>query len=200
MLLVVGLVVLLPLVVAIAWLAWVLSASRPTESGHVAVTGLTAPVTVARDRLGVPTVSGASREEVALATGFVHAQERFFQMDLFRRHADGSLAALLGPATLSTDRSARRYGLRAVAEQVAEGARYIGGSRHDDLLQDYPVRVLTISSEPHRELFGMAQWAYEDGPFETVQLVYPDKQGRWPWTEGIGQGFRRNQPVIGDRE
>ena len=80
-----------------AWARARVAASLPQESGRRVLAGLAAPVTVARDALGVPTIRGASRLDVARATGFVHAQERFFQMDLLRRRAAGELAELLGP-------------------------------------------------------------------------------------------------------
>ena len=51
--------------------------------------GLEHPVTVARDSRGVPTITARSRADLARALGFLHAQERFFQMDLLRRHAAG---------------------------------------------------------------------------------------------------------------
>ena len=62
----------------------------------IRVRGLQSAVTVERDALGIPTIRGISREDVARATGFVHAQDRFFQMDLARRRAAGELAALVG--------------------------------------------------------------------------------------------------------
>ena len=63
--------------------------------------GLGAPVRIERDALGVPVVRGGSRLDVARATGFLHAQDRFFQMDLLRRSAAGELAALVGAARRS---------------------------------------------------------------------------------------------------
>lgn len=84
--------------------------------GTVAVAGLTAPVEVSRDALGVPTITGTSRPDVAYATGYVHAQDRFFQMDLLRRVAGGELAALFGPAAAKVDRSHRFHRFRARAE------------------------------------------------------------------------------------
>src|SRR5690348_3769022 len=56
--------------------------SLPVVNGTVRVRGLQSAVTVERDALGIPTIRGISREDVARATGFVHAQDRFFQMDL----------------------------------------------------------------------------------------------------------------------
>src|SRR5918996_333860 len=73
-----------------------LQASLPVLEGTRQLPGLTSRVTLARDALGIPTIRGASREDVARATGFVHAQDRFFQMDLSRRRAAGELAALMG--------------------------------------------------------------------------------------------------------
>ncbi len=95
--------------------AWLLLASRALLDGEHALAGLAAPVEVERDRLGVPTLRGRTRRDVARATGFVHAQERFFQMDLLRRSAAGELAALFGHAALELDRQRRLHGLRAVA-------------------------------------------------------------------------------------
>jgi penicillin amidase len=64
----------------------------------------------------VPAVRGRTRLDVARATGFLHGQERFFQMDLARRRAAGELAALVGPAAIGVDRDARVHRFRAIAE------------------------------------------------------------------------------------
>jgi penicillin amidase len=76
------------------------------------------PVTVTRDALGVPTIAGASRQDVARATGFLHAQDRFFQMDLARRRAAGELAALVGERALAADRQVRLHRFRAEAQRA----------------------------------------------------------------------------------
>ncbi len=88
--------------------------------GEHAVAGLSAPVKITRDALGVPTIAGATRNDVARATGFVHAQDRFFQMDLLRRRGAGELAELFGPAALELDKKARLHGFRRLAHQVLE--------------------------------------------------------------------------------
>lgn len=103
-----------------AWLA--LRASLPQQEGERRVAGLAASVAVERDGAGVPVIRGSSRHDVARATGFVHAQERFFQMDLTRRAAAGELAALLGPALLDTDRRLRVHRFRSRARQVLAAA------------------------------------------------------------------------------
>lgn len=95
-----------------------LALSMPALDGMQLSAGLHAKVEIARDAQGVATVSGATREDVAYATGFVHAQERFFQMDLLRRSAAGTLAALVGPAALPVDRQRRIFGFDALADKT----------------------------------------------------------------------------------
>lgn len=104
--------------IGVAGAALALRASLPALDGSRTLTGLSAPVTIERDVLGVPTVRGASREDVARATGFLHAQDRFFQMDLSRRRAAGELAALVGARALAADRAIRLHRFRAEASKA----------------------------------------------------------------------------------
>jgi penicillin amidase len=90
----------------------------PRLDGAPALHGLAAPVRVERDALGVPTVAGASRVDVARATGWLHAQDRFFQMDLLRRKGAGELSELIGKMALPLDREARMHGFRRLAGEV----------------------------------------------------------------------------------
>lgn len=103
---------------AALWLRSRIAASLPVLDGQVAVSGLAAPVTIHRDALGVPTVEAGSRADVARATGWLHAQDRFFQMDLLRRRGAGELSELFGKRTLGLDREARMHGFRALARRV----------------------------------------------------------------------------------
>ena len=109
----VGLLLLLALVFLTGW--YFLRGSLPELDGKRTVTGLHAGVTVTRDDAGVPSIVGEDREDVAYATGFVHAQDRFFQMDLLRRTAAGELAELFGAKALPLDRSHRLHRFRARA-------------------------------------------------------------------------------------
>ena len=106
-------------VLAIAGIAaWItLRASLPQLDGTREAPGLSAPVTIERDALGVPTLYGRARDDVAYGTGFVHAQDRFFQMDLLRRVAAGEMAALIGPAAVELDRRDRPHRFRERARQ-----------------------------------------------------------------------------------
>ena len=111
--------VLLALVLLGAVGVWTtLRASLPDLEGEAPLAGLGAPVTVERDSLGIPTITGESRADVARALGYVHAQERWFQMDLLRRAASGELSALLGARLWATDSTLRPHRLRDRAEAV----------------------------------------------------------------------------------
>jgi penicillin amidase len=112
-------------VIALAALFWgwrQMRGSLPPLDGARALAGLAAPVKVERDALGVPTLTGANRNDVARALGFLHAQDRFFQMDLMRRRGAGELSELFGPAALDLDREARLHGFRRTAAQVVAAA------------------------------------------------------------------------------
>jgi penicillin amidase len=116
---------LLALIVAVLALAllgaWLfLRASLAQLDGSRRSPLVSNPVTVARDANGVPTISGASRLDLAYATGFVHGQERFFQMDLLRRSAAGELAELFGPKAVPLDRAHRLHRFRARAAVILQ--------------------------------------------------------------------------------
>ncbi|HEY2274523.1 MAG TPA: penicillin acylase family protein, partial [Steroidobacteraceae bacterium] len=102
----------------LAVLYGMLRASLPRLDGELREVGLKATVRITRDDLGVPTIDAANRFDLAYGTGFVHAQDRFFQMDLSRRLASGELAELFGARALALDRKTRLFRLRSVARRV----------------------------------------------------------------------------------
>ena len=77
--------------------------------------GLDGPVKVQVDQLGIPTIAGASETDVAFAQGYLHAADRFFQMDATRRQASGTSAELFGASQLPSDIQLRTLGLRRAA-------------------------------------------------------------------------------------
>ena len=102
------------------WL--MLRGSLPALDGERTLPGLGNDVRIERDALGVPAIRGATRLDVARATGYVHAQDRFFQMDLMRRSSAGSLAELIGSVLVDADRNARRNRFRFFAERALKDA------------------------------------------------------------------------------
>ncbi len=110
-----ALLVLLVLVFAAAW--WQLRGSLPRMDGELALHGLSAPVTIQRDKLGIVTIDAANETDAMRALGYVHAQERFFEMDLMRRTAAGELAELFGSIAVDTDKRHRIHRFRARVEK-----------------------------------------------------------------------------------
>ena len=88
-----------------------LRGSLPQIDGERIVFGLTAPVEVVRDRNGVPHVLARTEEDALFALGFIHAQDRLWQMEMNRRIGAGRLAEVLGAPALGTDRLLRVLGL-----------------------------------------------------------------------------------------
>jgi penicillin G amidase len=166
--------------------------------GERVAAGLGAPVRIERDALGVPLVRGRSRLDVARATGFLHAQERFFQMDLLRRSAAGELAALFGRPALEMDREARPLRLRLVARRAVRTLR----ADERDLLAAYtagvnaglaalgapPFEYLALRAEP-------ARWRDEDSLLCALAM-YRDLQGRQPWLESVIGLMRETLPPM----
>jgi len=101
------------------WFYRAVRASLPQRDGTVRLVGLTAPVTVTYDRLGVPNISATNLSDLFFAQGYVTAQDRLWQMDMTRRFASGDLAVILGPKYVKYDRENRILGLRQVAQRSA---------------------------------------------------------------------------------
>lgn len=87
------------------------------RASAVRLTGLSAPVELSRDRSGIVHVQARNEADLWFMQGFVHARDRLFQMDQYRRTASGTLAELLGTGALASDVQFRTIGLRRAAEK-----------------------------------------------------------------------------------
>lgn len=106
--------------IAVGFVVYTAQRSFPALSGEVTASGLDDEVTVQRDALGIPTITASSSHDLFFAQGYVHAQDRFWEMD-FRRHVtSGRLSELFGESQLGTDTFLRTLGWRAIAEQEVE--------------------------------------------------------------------------------
>lgn len=95
-------------------------ASLPRSSGSLTVDGLGSSVRIDRDDRAIPVVHADSLTDASLALGYLHAQDRFFQMDLLRRNAAGRLAELIGEPMLGADITMRTYRFEHVASQLLD--------------------------------------------------------------------------------
>jgi penicillin G amidase len=95
-----------------------ISAKKPPPGkGGIQVAGLRAPAQVVRDRVGVPHIYAENEHDAYLLVGYLHAEDRLFQMDQSRRQASGTMAELLGPSALASDVQLRTLGLRRAAQR-----------------------------------------------------------------------------------
>jgi penicillin amidase len=89
--------------------------------GEAELPGLHNSVEVLRDRFGVPQIFAESEWDLFFAQGYVHAQDRFFQMELQRRAGHGRLSKLFGKSTLEFDRFSRTIGFGRIAASAKYG-------------------------------------------------------------------------------
>ena len=94
--------------------------AHPKTRGEITLSGLDAPVEVLRDENGIPHIYAETTRDMYVAQGYVHAQDRFWQMEFWRRIGAGRLSELLGEATLSTDVFLRTMGFTELARQEYE--------------------------------------------------------------------------------
>ncbi|MBV8120605.1 MAG: penicillin acylase family protein, partial [Alphaproteobacteria bacterium] len=94
-----------------------LRSSLPQTSGRILLNGPKAAIRIQRDDAGVPTIVAQTEDDAAFGLGFVHAQDRLFQMELMRRYAAGRLSEIFGSAALPIDKQMRVLGLYRAAEQ-----------------------------------------------------------------------------------
>ncbi|MGW0804327.1 penicillin acylase family protein [Nonomuraea sp. NPDC002799] len=110
-------VLLLLALVLAGVLVYTVRQSFPQVDGSLRLPGLTGSVEIYRDKSGIPHIYADTAADLFMAQGFVHAQDRFYEMD-FRRHTTaGRLSELFGKATLDNDKALRTMGWRKVAEQ-----------------------------------------------------------------------------------
>ena len=164
------------LLILFLWVFGTLWSSLPTLDGNVRVQGINFPVTIERDSYGVPSITGNNRTDVAFATGYLHAQDRFFQMDLGRRNSAGELSELFGSVALKHDKQQRQHRFRLVARQVEA----LLPERHLQILNAYTKGVnaglADLGSKPFEYWLLNAEpqpWTNED-TFLTVFSMYLD--------------------------
>ena len=116
---IIGIIVFVGLVVGGAT-RWLIRSTFPQTRGTVVAKGLQAPVQVLRDRYGVPHIRASSMHDLYFAQGYVTAQDRFWQMEFWRRIGSGRLSELFGKKTLGADIFLRTVGFRRAAEQDYE--------------------------------------------------------------------------------
>ncbi|WP_421570362.1 penicillin acylase family protein [Stenotrophomonas sp. PD6] len=183
----IGWSLMLLVVVVIGTVWWLLRGSLPTLEGQQPMAGLQAEARVSRDALGVVTIDAASEADAMRALGLVHAQERYFEMDLMRRAAAGELSELFGAAAVSVDQRMRVHRLRArtdahltqavggnpqVVQAYVDG---VNGGLQDLRVRPWPYLLLRQSPAPWTAtdsvLTGLAMYADLQDPTNQNELA-----------------------------
>jgi len=167
---------------AAAALAGYLWRATPRQEGVLRVAGLDAALTISRDEHGVPTIRAASVADAAFALGFVHAQDRLWQLETHRRIGSARLAEAFGPAALDNDRFLRALGVKRAAE--AQWARMGGESRA--VLAAYAAGINALQREhlkvrpPEMLLLGLPieDWTPADSLAWAIMMAW-DLGGNW---------------------
>ena len=160
------------------WIYSQIDSALPILDGKKTVFGLTKSATIERDDQGIVTIKASNRLDVAVATGFVHAQERFFQMDLLRRNSAGELSSLFGSVALEHDKSIRIHRFRERATDIVNQlpteqkellkAYTRGVNQGLKYISSHPFEYLLLQQEP-------TQWSEEDSIL-TIFSMYIDLQ------------------------
>ncbi len=102
------------------WVPQTAQKSFPQTKGEVKLAGLDAPVEIYRDSMGIPHIYAQTPHDLFMAQGYVHAQDRFWQMDFWRHIGSGRLSEMFGKSQVKTDAFLRTLGWRQLAEQEYE--------------------------------------------------------------------------------
>ncbi|MFN2188473.1 MAG: penicillin acylase family protein, partial [Candidatus Promineifilaceae bacterium] len=160
--------------------AWTLFSRRafPKTEGNVKVEGLAHPVEVLRDEYGVAHIYGETTEDLFFAEGYVHAQERFWQMEFERRVGSGRLSEIFGESTLETDRYLRHFDFRGSSEEIYASM----GDEAKKILEAYSEGVNAYINERSPSALGLefallglqgVKWEIEDWtPVDSLVWAY----------------------------
>lgn len=176
----IGLFLVFILVIATlaTWVYSQVNSALPLLEGKTTLFGLSSTATVERDEQGIVTITAKTRVDVAVATGFIHAQERFFQMDLLRKNSAGELSSLFGELALNYDKKIRRHRFRdrarAIIKQLPSDQYQLvkaytrGVNQGLSQLKSSPFEYLLLQQAP-------VEWQEED-TILTVFSMYLDLQ------------------------
>ena len=117
--------------------------SLPDYNENVKIDGLKSEVSVFYDKYAVPHIYAKNQSDLLFVQGYIHAQERLWQMDLIRRAGEGRLSEIFGASTISYDRQLRVMGIKSIAKKIDETL-----SKEDKfLLQSYADGVNALRSK-----------------------------------------------------
>ena len=173
---------------------WTVQRSFPTTSGRVDVPGLTASVTVYRDDAGIPQLVAETDHDLFFAQGYVHSQDRFWEMD-FRRHVTaGRLAELFGESQVGTDAFIRTLDWRGIAEREyelldPESKRYYDA--YADGVNAYLAERSGAGLSLEYAVLGLQNPGYSPEPWTPIDSIAWLKAMAWDLRSNLGDEIDR---------
>ncbi len=188
-----GLIVLVVLAaVAYVWLS--VDDSYPQTDGEIHLSGLNGQVDVYRDEGGIPQIFASSDHDLFFAEGYVHAQDRFWQMDFQRHVGSGRLSEMLGSNTLDTDQFLRTVGWERVARQELD----LLDAQTRDMLQAYADGVNAYLADHEgtqlslEYLFlGLLNSGYKPAPWQPLNTLTWAKAMAWDLRDNMDNEIER---------
>jgi penicillin amidase len=167
-----------------------LRSSMPTYEGSLSLEGLKRPVSVAFDDFGVPHIEAENNHDLFMAFGYVHAQERLFQMEMMRRAGSGTLAEIIGQPMIKVDRIFLTLGMKEYAEVSAARFEQHRGTAMYEAVQAYLAGVNAFIADgptpPEFSIIGITK-----RPFAPIDLYYIT--GAMAFNFGMAQ---KTEPVM----
>src|SRR5687767_7300424 len=156
--------------------------SFPQIDGGIQLEGLNAPVDIYRDKMGIPHIYASTSHDLFFAQGYVHAQDRFWQMDTWRHIGSGTLSEMFGEGQVETDTFLRTLGWRVTAEQEYAGLDPVSKSIIDAYtqgvnayLKDHDTTALSLEYA----ILGLLSPDYKIEPWTPINSLTWGKAMAW---------------------
>ncbi|QKJ17997.1 penicillin acylase family protein [Microbacterium hominis] len=180
-----GLVVIA--LIAAGTLVYTIQRSFPQLDGTIVAAALDSEVTVQRDVLGIPTITAATTDDLFFAQGYVHAQDRFWEMD-FRRHVtSGRVAELFGESQLATDKFLRTLGWHEIAQAEVDALDETTRSYYDAYAEG--VNAYLAENDGADASFEYAVLGLQNGDYEIEPWTPADSVA---WLKAMAWDLRSN--------
>ncbi|MEW6287860.1 MAG: penicillin acylase family protein [Chloroflexota bacterium] len=168
--------------------------SFPQIDGEIQLEGLNAPVSIYRDSMGIPHIYASTAHDLFFAQGYVHAQDRFWQMDVWRHIGSGTLSEMFGKGQVETDTFLRTLGWRVTAEaeyaQLDPASKAILDSYAEGVnayLKDHDTTALSLEYA----ILGLLSPDYKIEPWTPVHSLTWGKAMAWDLRGNMGEEIER---------
>ncbi|TQJ30417.1 penicillin acylase family protein [Microbacterium sp. SLBN-146] len=180
--------------IAAGFVVYTIQRSFPQLEGSIAVDGLASDVTVERDELGIPVITADTTDDLFFAQGYVHAQDRFWEMD-FRRHVtSGRLSEIFGESQLGTDAFLRTLGWREIAEEEVAALDATTRAYYDayaDGVNAYLAENTGADASFEYAVLGLQNGDYEIEPWSPADSVAWLKAMAWDLRSNLEEETQR---------